>query len=205
MSWAVRLGRGVLRCSAFVCSAPFRCLVGWERQNWQNTRGWRLVSSGGLRRGLRPGRLPELAGNLDRVDPSRLPPQQLVARAVELAVVQAAERNGEFVADLAPEGELLGDAYVVRLGGPAPANQAVSRSDVLEVIFIAKAPGFPEGEDALVDAVGAFLRLQPSGADCSIPPTQNRIQQRRRASTLASLVSGSFLQAPKFERRRPSR
>jgi hypothetical protein len=32
-------------------------------------------------------------------------------------VVQAAERNGEFVADLAPEGELLGEAHVVRLGG----------------------------------------------------------------------------------------
>src|SRR6266536_165796 len=161
MSWAVRLGRGVLRCSAFVCSAPFRCLVGWERQNWQNTRGWRLVSSGGLRRGLRPGRLPELAGNLDRVDPSRLPPQQLVARAVELAVVQAAERNGEFVADLAPEGEPLGEAHVVRLGGLAPANEAGSGRDVLEVIFIAKAPGFPEGEDALVDAVrGAFLSLR---------------------------------------------
>ena len=29
---------------------------------------------------------------------------------MELAVMQAAERNGEFVADLAPERELLGEA-----------------------------------------------------------------------------------------------
>src|SRR5256885_289160 len=76
----------------------------------------------GLQRSLRPGRLPELSGNLDRVDPSRFPPQRLIARAVELAVVQAAQRNGEFVAYLAPEGELLGEAHVVRLGGLAPAE-----------------------------------------------------------------------------------
>jgi hypothetical protein len=54
---------------------------------------------------------------LDRVDPSRFPPQRLIARAVELAVVQAAQRNGEFVADLAPEGEPLAEAHVVRLEG----------------------------------------------------------------------------------------
>ncbi len=34
-------------------------------------------------------------------------------------MVQAAQGNGEFVAHLAPEGELLGEAQVVRLGGLA--------------------------------------------------------------------------------------
>ena len=66
--------------------------------------------------------------------------------------MQAAERNREFVADLAPEGEPLGEAHVVRLGGLAPANQAGSGSDVFEVLLVAKASGFPECEDALVDA-----------------------------------------------------
>jgi hypothetical protein len=66
---------------------------------------------------------------------------------VELAVVKTAERNGELVADLAAEGELLGKAQVVRLGGLTPADQARSRSDILEVIFIAKPSHFPRGRD----------------------------------------------------------
>ena len=78
--------------------------------------------------------------------------------------MQAAERDGEFVADLAPEGELLGEAHMVRLGRLSPANEAGSGSDVLEVIFIPKAPRFRECEDALVDAFrGAFLGLRQHG------------------------------------------
>jgi hypothetical protein len=80
---------------------------------------------------------------------------------VELAVVQAAERNREFVADLAPEGELLGEAHVVRLRRLPPANEAGSGSNVLEMLLVANAPRFRECEDAFVDAVeGAFLRLR---------------------------------------------
>ncbi len=55
-------------------------------------------------------------------------------------MMQAAERNGEFVAYLAPEGEPLGEAHVVRLGGLAPANEAGSGSDVFQMILVAKAP-----------------------------------------------------------------
>jgi hypothetical protein len=88
-------------------------------------------SGDGLQRGLGPGCSIKLAGDREWVDPSRLPPQRLVAGAVELAVVQAAERNGELVADLASKGELLGEAHVVRLARLAPANQARSGCDVL--------------------------------------------------------------------------
>src|SRR5262249_25889587 len=130
---------------------PLR-LIGWERP--RNARCRTRCSDDGLRRGLRSGRLPELSGDLDRIDPSRFPPQRLVARAVELAVVQAAERNGEFVADLPAEGEPLGKPHMVRLGGLAPANEAGSGSDVLEMSLIPKAPDFPEDEDALVDPAG---------------------------------------------------
>jgi hypothetical protein len=49
---------------------------------------------------------------------------------MELAMMQATQRNGEFVADLAPESEPLGEAHVVRLGGLTSANQAGSGSDV---------------------------------------------------------------------------
>src|SRR5262249_5826031 len=81
--------------------------------------------------------------------------------AVELAMVQAAERNGELVADLAAERELLGEAHVVWLGGLASANQAGSGGDVLEMLLVAEPPGFRAREDTLVDAGGgALLRLQ---------------------------------------------
>jgi len=183
-SRSVRLGRGVLFSSAFLRSAPFRRRVGWDRQSWQNARGGRLVHGDGLRGGLRPGRLPELLGNWDRIDPSRFPPQRLAARAVELAVVQAAERNREFVADLAPEGELLGEAHVVRFGGLAPANEARSGSDVFQMIFVAEAPRFPECEDALVDAVGAIRQAQK--ADRDVPRCTRRVwPAARRVKFLA--------------------
>src|SRR5262249_6201978 len=42
--------------------------------------------------------------------------------------------------------------------------EAGSRSDVLEVVLVADASGFPECEDALVDAFGSgFLRVRPYG------------------------------------------
>jgi hypothetical protein len=80
-------------------------------------------------------------------------------------MVQTAERNGELVADLAPERESLGETHVVRLGGLAPANEAGSGSDVLEVLLVANAPRFPECKEALVDAVGgAFLRIRSTAS-----------------------------------------
>ena len=90
-------------------------------------------------------------------------PKQSVVHAMHAVMSgrRTAERNGEFVAYLASEGELLGEAHVVRLGGLSPTNEAGSGSDALEVIFIAKAPRFPECEEALVDAVGGtFLPLR---------------------------------------------
>src|SRR5262249_26545347 len=157
-SWALRLGGGLPGSLAFFCSDLLRRLVGWGRQSRQNAGRWTRRPADGPRRGLGPGCLPEFSGDGERVDTSRFPPQRLVAGAVELAVVQAAERNGEFVADLAPEGELLGEADVVRLGRLAPANEAGSGGHVLEVLLVANAPRFPECEDALVDAFGrAFL------------------------------------------------
>jgi hypothetical protein len=80
---------------------------------------------------------------------------------VELAVVQAAERNREFVADPAPEGEPLGEAHVVRLRGLASANEAGSRSHIFEMLLVAKPTGLPEWENALVNAAGGrFLRIR---------------------------------------------
>ena len=50
-----------------------------------------------------PGLLPELAGDLDRVDPRRRPPDPLVAGAMDCAMMRATERDGELIAHFAAE------------------------------------------------------------------------------------------------------
>ena len=71
--------------------------------------------------------------------PDGLPPQRFVARAVEGAVVGAAERDRELIADLAAERPALGKAQVVRVAGLAAAHEAGPGGDELEVGVVAVA------------------------------------------------------------------
>jgi hypothetical protein len=45
--------------------------------------------------------LPKIEGDLHRLDVIAIPPGGLVRVATDLAMVDTAERNGEFIADLA--------------------------------------------------------------------------------------------------------
>jgi hypothetical protein len=49
------------------------------------------------------GALPKLAGHLDRVDASLLPPGSLVADAMQRAMMRATERDCELIAGFAPK------------------------------------------------------------------------------------------------------
>jgi hypothetical protein len=98
------------------------------------------------------GRLPKGACDLERIDPGRPPPLRLIARAVELAVVQPAEWNRKFIADLAAQRRSLGEAEVMRFGRLASADQAGLGGHEFEMLFVAVAPRFRNGEQALVDA-----------------------------------------------------
>jgi hypothetical protein len=60
--------------------------------------------------------MPELEGERNRIDFVGLPPSRLAAVSVELAVVEATERNSELVANPATEGARLGKAQMVRIG-----------------------------------------------------------------------------------------
>ena len=60
--------------------------------------------------------MPELKGERNWINFVGLPPSRLVAFAVEFSVVEAAERNGELVADPAAEGARLGKAQMMRIG-----------------------------------------------------------------------------------------
>jgi len=73
---------------------------------------------------LRARFLPQAAGDLEWVKPAVFPPQVFASRTMKFAVVAAAERHGEFIADLAAERLALRKADVVRVDRPPGAHEA---------------------------------------------------------------------------------
>jgi len=65
-----------------------------------------------------------------------LPPSEFVAAPVELAMVRATQRHGEFVAHLAPERALLSKPKMVCIRRSATAGQAELGAHEFEVIPI---------------------------------------------------------------------
>ena len=67
--------------------------------------------------------LPELAGNLDRVDAGLPPPRALVAGAVHRAMMAAAEWDRELIADLTAERAGLREPEMRGSEGLRPHNR----------------------------------------------------------------------------------
>ena len=103
---------------------------------------------------VEPGMLPQPVRNSDRVDASRRPPCRLLAAPVEGAMVGAAQRHGELVADPAAQGPWLHEPEVMGVARLSPADQAWLRRHELQMGAIAVAPRFAHGEGALVDMPG---------------------------------------------------
>src|SRR6516162_8165038 len=106
-------------------------------------------------------RLPEPAGDLDRVDAGLAPPRALVAGAMHRPMMPSTERDRELIADLAAERTGLGKSEVVGIRWLAAAHQTRLLGDVAQVLPVSIAPRGSHREDALVDAlrssrVGAF-------------------------------------------------
>ena len=59
---------------------------------------------------------PELAGNVDGVDPGLLPPGGFIAHPVYQSMMDAAERDREFIARFAAQGARLHVAKMMRVG-----------------------------------------------------------------------------------------
>jgi hypothetical protein len=93
-----------------------------------------------------------------------VPPGEFVANVVELAMMGAAEGDGELVADLAAERLGLGEADVVGVGRDGAAENARLRRHVAEMVLVAEATGFAEGEGALVDPATTLGGLDASEA-----------------------------------------
>ena len=79
--------------------------------------------------------LPQFLGDCERVDLTLLPPPPLIARCVIFAVVDGAERHGEFVAhfECKPSRLRVADMMGVRWG--TAANDAWLRRDKAKVLL----------------------------------------------------------------------
>jgi len=102
--------------------------------------------------------LPKLTGACKRVDICFFPPGDLITDLMQLAMMAAAERDGEFVAHFETDGSGLGKAQMVRVRWLTPANQAGLGCDELQMSSVAQPSGCANGKLTLVDA-----RLSPIG------------------------------------------
>jgi len=66
-----------------------------------------------------------------------LPPFPFVAAAMQIAVVDAAQRHSEFVADLAPKGARLAKPDMMGIGRTTAADKAWLRAHEVSMCFIA--------------------------------------------------------------------
>jgi hypothetical protein len=120
-----------------------------------------------LRRGRWPnarpaqtGKFPKLPGDFDGIDAGLLPPGFLVTSPMNCAMVDAAKRNGEFIAGLAAKRARLHKSNVRRVRGLAAAQQARLLRHEAEMLLVPVAVGSAQREHALVDPIG----LMPLGA-----------------------------------------
>src|SRR5262249_37695228 len=126
----------------------------------------RSIGTGTLRRGLGlnpslvdAGVLPELTGNLDRIDASLLPPGFFIAAAMHRAVMRAAEWDGKFITCFAAERARLHKSDVMRVRGLAAAQQARLPHHKAKVVPVAIAARRRHREHALIDADLMNIRL----------------------------------------------
>ena len=83
---------------------------------------------------------PKRSGNRGWIDFRLAPPCGFIAVTVDFAVVAAAERHGELVADFSPERAALGEAQMVGITRLAAADQARLLSDEPDVVAVTDPP-----------------------------------------------------------------
>ena len=98
-----------------------------------------LCASGllGERRQITSRPPPQLESDGHRVDLDGLPPGSLVGCSVEVAMMNATERDGKLIADPTAECSRLSEAEVVRITWSAATHQAGLPRDKLAVLLVA--------------------------------------------------------------------
>ena len=95
---------------------------------------------------------PQSCGNEMRVDTNPVPPCGFVAAAVDLAMVNTAERHRELVAHFATERPRLRRSKMMGIRGLTATDKAGLRGNKLTMRFVADASRFADRKHAFVDA-----------------------------------------------------
>ena len=88
------------------------------------------------------GFLPKTSGNLQDIHPLAFPPRALLAGLVQLPMMAAAQKHGEFIAHLEANGSGLGKPQVMRIGGLPAADETRLCGDESQVRLVAQPFGF---------------------------------------------------------------
>ena len=94
---------------------------------------------------------PKGASRCGRIDACLLPPRGFIATAMDLAMVTAAERNREFIADLAAKRRWLQKSQVMRVGRAATANQAREFRNRFDMVSVPNPTRCWQGEYAFIN------------------------------------------------------
>ena len=97
--------------------------------------------------------------------PVFFPPGGLIAAAMHLAVMSAAKRNREFVADLAAECRYLRKPEVVGISGPPAADQTGLLGNRFNVFSVAYATRCRQCQYTFIDNGGVPFFTSPPAAD----------------------------------------
>ena len=85
---------------------------------------------------------PQFESDGQRVDVNPGPPRGFVTVSVQFPVMEPADGNCVFVANLSAERARLGEANVMRFRGCPAADDTGLRGDELAVFFVTQANGF---------------------------------------------------------------
>jgi hypothetical protein len=97
---------------------------------------------------------PKRASGGGRIDGGLLPPCSFITSSMNLAVMAPAQRNGELIADLAPECAVLCKTKMMGIRRAPAAYQTLLFSYKLDVFLVTEAPRLGIGQLALIDAIG---------------------------------------------------
>jgi hypothetical protein len=123
------------------------------------------VSIGNDRRLVEPRVLPKPLRYREGVNLDFPPPNSFVATSMELAVMDATYRYGEFIADLAAQRPRLCKAKMMSIGGGATAHQARLVGHEFAVVIVAQADSL--GRHAAATTFGVLL-WNSLGGPCGI-------------------------------------
>jgi hypothetical protein len=115
-----------------------------------------MIPIGRVRMRLEPQR-----ASLDyRINTNLLPPRPFISVPMDFAMMPSTQGHSEFIADLAAECPALREPQVVRIAGPAAANQTRLLCHMSDMLAVANPARLRQGQHTFVDRLRSHSVLQ---------------------------------------------